>query len=159
MIDRNSRSLLSIVALASVVVFLHLLAAPGLAQTPTALANPSACDPAATPAQLGTPVTATADNSLLTPITMVPPATPMAGRCGFCHKFGPTPTFWGTGADCTAALNDLTTKLDNYDVEQCTLVGDAPCGITNLVIVTSCFYSNGSYHTEGYAEYKCRPCV
>jgi hypothetical protein len=153
--DNSWSRLGSVVVGVTLAVLLNVITAPGLAEEPTVSQSTSACDTAFTPAMTGKPVL---DGALVPPVTSAPPVTPMAHPCGFCHRFGTTATTWGMGADCTAAAASLADNLGLLGENACISVGDTPCGITDIVIVTACHFYEGSYRTDGYATYKCRPC-
>jgi hypothetical protein len=90
-----------------------------------------------------------------------PAPKPMAPVCHYCSSTlttspgGGAASHWGHGATCTDAENDVRAQLSAYVNTQCTELGTAGrCGFA-VVFTAACYFSNGQWIADAYANYRC----
>jgi len=78
---------------------------------------------------------------------------PASAIC-LCPSGGPyysTPTNWGFGVDCSAAVSDLRAKTTTVARADC-----SPHGICATQLVYNCWFNGSQWQADGYLSYSCR---
>lgn len=89
----------------------------------------------------------------LTVLMLVTTPAPALAIC-LCPEGGPffsTPTNWGFGVDCSAAISDLRAKTTSVARASCN-----PYGICDTQLVYVCWFNGTQYQADGHLDYSCR---
>lgn len=97
--------------------------------------------------------------SLLATLAALVFVTPQASSfpifCDNCTGTYYTAISWGTGSDCSQAVQDLSSNLDALAMSFCQSIGqDFDCQ-SSLIITNACFWNGSAYQIDGRKRHGC----